>query len=314
MQATRIHLSLVVDEYGGADGVVSIEDIVEQIVGDIADEHDEDSAPDVVRQPDGSYVADARASIEDVATFIGPEFDVAEEAQEVDTLAGYVAARIGRLPVRGELVPGPGPYEIEILDADPRRVKKLKIYRSTDRMDGRNGEQRRVVAGAAANPGTGQPRRACRRHCRCRSRVMHRSSCPPMRHRRNLRAGRDADPLRPRRRPGVGLAPYTDRVCRRRRDNARAAAVRDLADRIPHLPGSGLADRWSRRRTPRRRTDGRDHRLVVRFRIFRRPGCIGSAMPSWSMPRTSAGCCRSRSLGCRPIWRSIRRSGWRSPG
>ena len=126
MQATRIHLSLVVDEYGGADGVVSIEDIVEQIVGDIADEHDEDSAPDVVRQPDGSFVADARASIEEVATFIGPEFDVAEEAQEVDTLAGYVAARIGRLPVRGELVPGPGPYEIEILDADPRRVKKLE--------------------------------------------------------------------------------------------------------------------------------------------------------------------------------------------
>jgi CBS domain containing-hemolysin-like protein len=157
MQATRIHLSLVVDEYGGADGVVSIEDIVEQIVGDIADEHDEDSAPDVVRQPDGSFVADARASIEEVATFIGPEFDVAEEAQEVDTLAGYVAARIGRLPVRGELVPGPGPYEIEILDADPRRVKKLKIYRGTDRVDGRKGEQRRVVAGAAANPGAGPP-------------------------------------------------------------------------------------------------------------------------------------------------------------
>ena len=154
MQATRIHLSLVVDEYGGADGVVSIEDIVEQIVGDIADEHDEDTAPGVIRQPDGSYVADARASIEDVAAFIGPEFDVAEEAQEVDTLAGYVAARIGRLPVRGELVPGPGPYEIEILDADPRRVKRVKIYRSTDRPDGRKGgEQRRALPGSAASPG-----------------------------------------------------------------------------------------------------------------------------------------------------------------
>lgn len=154
MQATRIHLSLVVDEYGGADGVVSIEDIVEQIVGDIADEHDEDTEPGVVRQPDGSFVADARASIEDVAAFIGPEFDVAEEAQEVDTLAGYVASRIGRLPVRGELVPGPGPYEIEILDADPRRVKRLKIYRSTDRADRRTADQRRAVAGA--NPGSSQ--------------------------------------------------------------------------------------------------------------------------------------------------------------
>jgi CBS domain containing-hemolysin-like protein len=158
MQATRIHLSLVVDEYGGADGVVSIEDIVEQIVGDIADEHDEDTAPGVIRQPDGSYVADARASIEDVAAFIGPEFDVAEEAQEVDTLAGYVAARIGRLPVRGELVPGPGPYEIEILDADPRRVKRVKIYRSTDRPDGRKGgEQRRALPGSAASPGGQAP-------------------------------------------------------------------------------------------------------------------------------------------------------------
>jgi CBS domain containing-hemolysin-like protein len=133
MQTTRIHLSLVVDEYGGADGVVSIEDIVEQIVGDIADEHDEDAAPGVVRQADGSYLADARASLEDVTAFVGPEFDVGEVANDVDTLAGYVATRIGRVPVRGEIVPGPGPFEIEILDADPRRVKKLKIYRRLDR-------------------------------------------------------------------------------------------------------------------------------------------------------------------------------------
>jgi hemolysin (HlyC) family protein len=136
MQTTRIHLSLVVDEYGGADGVVSIEDIVEQIVGDIEDEHDEDAAPGVVRQADGSFVADARANLEDVSAFVGPEFEVGEVAKEVDTLAGYVATRIGRVPVRGELVPGPGPFEIEILDADPRRVKKLKIYRSLDRPRG----------------------------------------------------------------------------------------------------------------------------------------------------------------------------------
>src|SRR5215470_6514661 len=150
MQATRIHLALVVDEYGGTDGVVSMEDIVEQIVGDIADEHDEDMAPGVVRQADGSYLANARASLEDATAIIGPEFDVGEIAQEVDTLAGYIATRIGRLPVRGEIVPGPGKFEIEVLDADPRRVKRLKIYQSLDR----RGAARPRPAGPLASPRT----------------------------------------------------------------------------------------------------------------------------------------------------------------
>jgi len=142
MQASRIHLALVVDEYGGADGVVSIEDIVEQIVGEIADEHDEADAPRVVRQSDGTFLADARANLEDVTSIVGPEFEVGEEAKEVDTLAGYIATRIGRVPVRGELIPGPGRFEIEVLDADPRRVKKLKIFVSLDRADRQNRDNR----------------------------------------------------------------------------------------------------------------------------------------------------------------------------
>jgi len=151
MQTTRIHLALVVDEYGGSDGVVSIEDIVEQVVGEIADEHDEDSPPGVVRQSDGSFLADARASLEDLAATVGAEFDVGEVANEVDTLAGYVATRIGRVPVRGELVPGPGPFELEILDADPRRVKKLRIYRNPNRDNGaRHDERRQPSAGTTA--------------------------------------------------------------------------------------------------------------------------------------------------------------------
>jgi CBS domain containing-hemolysin-like protein len=153
MQATHIHLALVVDEYGGTDGAVSMEDIVEQIVGDIADEHDDDAAPGVIRQPDGSFVADARAGLDDVTAIVGAEFDVGAIADEVDTLAGYIATRIGRVPVRGELVPGPGRFELEILDADPRRVKKVKISQSADRNGaGENGADRGTSGQAAAPP------------------------------------------------------------------------------------------------------------------------------------------------------------------
>src|SRR5215468_9051696 len=128
MQATRIHLALVIDEYGGTDGLASIEDIVEEIVGDIEDEHDEATERTVVREPDGSYVAVGRASLDEAVAVIGAEFDVGDAAEEVDTIGGYIVALIGRVPVRGELVPGPGVFEIEILDADPRRVKRVRIY------------------------------------------------------------------------------------------------------------------------------------------------------------------------------------------
>jgi CBS domain containing-hemolysin-like protein len=133
MQATRIHLALIIDEYGGSDGLVSIEDLVELIVGDIADEHDEAETPAVIRQNDGSFLAIGRASLGDVRAVIGEEFDVGEAAQEVDTLGGYLVMRAGHVPVRGELVPGPGAFEAEVLDADPRRVKRIKIYRRKDR-------------------------------------------------------------------------------------------------------------------------------------------------------------------------------------
>ncbi len=135
MQATRIHLSLVVDEYGGTDGLASIEDIVEQIVGEIADEHDEDEPAAVVQQADGSFVADARAKIEDVVATVGSDFDVGAAIEEVDTIGGYLVTRAGRLPLRGEIVPGPGLFEIEVLDADPRRVKRVRIVRLKERRE-----------------------------------------------------------------------------------------------------------------------------------------------------------------------------------
>jgi CBS domain containing-hemolysin-like protein len=128
MQATHTHLALVIDEYGGTDGLASIEDIVEEIVGDIEDEHDEAAERAVVRQPDGSYIAAGRASLDEAVAVIGAEFDVGDAAEEVDTVGGYIVTQIGRVPVRGELIPGPGAFEIEILDADPRRVKRVRIY------------------------------------------------------------------------------------------------------------------------------------------------------------------------------------------
>ncbi len=143
MQTTHIHLALVVDEYGGTDGLVSMEDIVEQIVGDISDEHDDDTPPAIVRQPDGAFVADARASLEAVTAAVGPDFDVGDAGKEVDTLGGYLVAQGGRLPLRGELVAGPTGFEIEVLDADPRRVKRVRIHRNKNRPVERDREGRR---------------------------------------------------------------------------------------------------------------------------------------------------------------------------
>jgi len=153
MQATRIHLALVIDEYGGSDGLVSIEDLVELIVGDIADEHDEAELPAVTRQSDGSFLATGRASLDDVRDVIGDEFDVGEAAQEVDTLGGYLVMRAGHVPVRGELVPGPALFEAEVLDADPRRVKRVKIYRSKDRRPGAGRELPTLVRPPASRSG-----------------------------------------------------------------------------------------------------------------------------------------------------------------
>jgi CBS domain containing-hemolysin-like protein len=153
MQASRIHLALVVDEYGGTDGLVSIEDIVEQIVGEIDDEHDSDEPPAIVRQADNSFIADARASLDDVRSVIGEDFVTGEAGEEVETLGGYLVSHVGRLPVRGEVISGPGNFEIEVLDADPRRVKRLRIAARKERPAPRSQRERsRREAAPDANP------------------------------------------------------------------------------------------------------------------------------------------------------------------
>jgi CBS domain containing-hemolysin-like protein len=128
MQATRTHMALVIDEYGGTDGLVSIEDLVEMIVGDIEDEHDLDEAPMIMPAGEGRFTADARVPLEDVAALIGVDLIGAEMAEEVDTLGGLIVTLAGRVPTRGELIKGPSGLEFEVLDADPRRVKRLRIH------------------------------------------------------------------------------------------------------------------------------------------------------------------------------------------
>jgi CBS domain containing-hemolysin-like protein len=127
MQATHIHLALVVDEYGGTDGLVSIEDLVEEIVGDIDDEHDVDEERKIVARGDGAFVADARVDLDDFRERTGIDLTAACSDEDVETLGGLVFAELGRVPVRGEIVAHPAGFEFEVLEADPRRVKKLSV-------------------------------------------------------------------------------------------------------------------------------------------------------------------------------------------
>jgi CBS domain containing-hemolysin-like protein len=129
MQASHMQLALVIDEYGGTDGLVSLEDVVEMVVGDIEDEHDDDASM-IAPEREGVFLVDARADLDDVAAAIGGDLALGEEAEDADTIGGLVVGLLGRVPVRGELVTLPGGFEAEILDADPRRIKKLRVYRS----------------------------------------------------------------------------------------------------------------------------------------------------------------------------------------
>jgi CBS domain containing-hemolysin-like protein len=128
MQTTRLHLALVVDEYGGTDGLVSIEDLVEEVVGEIADEHDVEDEPLIRTDPRLGLVADARMPIEDLEKQLGLELVSEEMEEEIDTLGGLVFSIAGRIPARGELVRHPSGVEFEVLEADPRRIKKLRIH------------------------------------------------------------------------------------------------------------------------------------------------------------------------------------------
>jgi CBS domain containing-hemolysin-like protein len=126
MQATHTHMALVVDEYGGTDGLVTIENLVERVVGDIEDEHDVDQKL-LVQTEDRTFMADARAKLEEVSEALKVDLLSHDLAEDIDTLGGLITALAGRVPAQGELIVGPGGLEFEVLEADPRRVKRIRI-------------------------------------------------------------------------------------------------------------------------------------------------------------------------------------------
>jgi magnesium and cobalt transporter len=137
MRATRLHMAVVVDEYGGTDGLVTIEDVVEEIVGEIEDEHDVSEGPLLVEREDGNIEADGRAEIEDLEAILHVDLLPDEVDEEVDTLGGLVFTMLGRIPDVGEVIRHDCGLEIEVTDADARRIKRLLL--------------RRPQSGAAAN-------------------------------------------------------------------------------------------------------------------------------------------------------------------
>jgi len=141
MQTTHIHMALVVDEYGGTDGLVTIEDLVEQIVGEIEDEHDEAEAANIIDDPKLGLITAARTPVRELESHLHMKLLTPEEEEDIDTLGGLVFALVGRVPARGELIRHASGLEFEVLDADPRRVKKLKVH----------------LPRAAANADAGQP-------------------------------------------------------------------------------------------------------------------------------------------------------------
>lgn len=136
MQAERVQIALVIDEYGGTDGLVTLEDIVEEIVGDIEDEHD-DEQNHIQNKEDGVFICDAKAELDDLRELVGDDFSFGEHEEDVDTIGGLIFDILGRVPVRGEVVTNNG-FEFRIMEADPRRIRKVELTRSSRRRLKRN--------------------------------------------------------------------------------------------------------------------------------------------------------------------------------
>ena len=127
MRVARIHMALVIDEFGGTDGLVTLEDLIEAVVGEIDDEHDAEAEAAIVARPGGLFEADARVPLEELEALLGAVLSPADLEEEIDTVAGLVTTLAGRVPQRGEVIVHPGGYEFEVTEADPRRIKRVRI-------------------------------------------------------------------------------------------------------------------------------------------------------------------------------------------
>ncbi|MCV6825327.1 MULTISPECIES: transporter associated domain-containing protein [Halocynthiibacter] len=127
MQAERRHMALIIDEYGGVDGLVTIEDLIEQVIGEIEDEHDIEEDTLWIKEKSGSYLAQARTPLDEFEKELGVDLQAIAEDDEVDTLGGLAFVLCGRVPTRGEVVVHPAGVEFEIVDADPRRIKRMRV-------------------------------------------------------------------------------------------------------------------------------------------------------------------------------------------
>jgi CBS domain containing-hemolysin-like protein len=132
MRTSRIHMALVIDEFGGTDGLVTMEDLIEAVVGEIDDEHDDAQVSSIVARPGGLYEVDARAPLEDLEAALDRDLAPPDMEEDIDTVAGLVVALAGRVPQRGEVIAHPAGFDLEVVEADPRRVRRVRVRPAVD--------------------------------------------------------------------------------------------------------------------------------------------------------------------------------------